>query len=149
MALKIDKKHFELIKAYGEESYPNECCGFLFGKIRNGDKDVVSTMPANNAQMQSEQYHRFLIRPDVFLDNEKFAKKRGLEIIGFYHSHPNAAARPSKYDLDHAWPMYSYVIVSVSENKANDVTSWTLADERSQFKEEDIIVLETAQETYS
>ncbi|MFQ5641224.1 MAG: M67 family metallopeptidase [bacterium] len=141
MALKIDKKHFELIKAYGEECFPNECCGFLLGKHSEGDKEVVSSLPAYNAREKDQQRHRFLITPDVFLQNEKFAKQRGLDIVGFYHSHPNAEARPSEYDLQHSWPWYSYIIVSVLENRVDQVTSWTLKDDRVQFEEENIIVI--------
>ena len=83
MALKIQKKHLELIKAYGVESYPNECCGFLLGKPNNGDKEVLSTFPSVNAREEREKYHRFLITADAYLQCEKFAKVKNLDIIGF------------------------------------------------------------------
>jgi proteasome lid subunit RPN8/RPN11 len=141
MAVKIDKIHFDLIQAYGEEAYPDECCGFLLGNVRNGSKDVLATMPAFNSQTADEKYHRFLITSEAYLQCEKFAKERGLDIVGFYHSHPNAEARPSAYDVEHGWPWYSYVIISVKNNKAADVTSWVLEDDRSQFKPENIIII--------
>lgn len=147
MALKIDKSHLELIKAYGVESYPNECCGFLLGRQVDGDKEVLLTLPAANTREESEKYHRFLITPEQFLQGEKFAKERRLDIIGFYHSHPNAEAKPSAYDLEHGWPWYSYVIVSVINNEAKVVTSWVLEDDRKKFKEEVIITLEHCEAT--
>jgi len=140
MAVKIEKSHFDLIKAYGEEAYPDECCGFLLGKVSDGEKEVLATMPAFNAHAANEKYQRFLITSEAYLQCEKFAKERGMDIVGFYHSHPNAEARPSAYDVEHGWPWYSYVIISVKNNKSADVTSWVLEDDRSQFKPENIII---------
>ena len=142
MVLKIDNTHFELIKAYGVESYPNECCGFLLGKQTDGHKEVLTTLPAANTREESEQYHRFLITAEQFLQSEKFAKEHNMDIIGFYHSHPNAEARPSAYDLEHSWPWYSYVIVSLKQNVVQKVTSWVLKDDRAKFDEEEIIIIE-------
>ena len=142
MALKIDRHHFELIKAYGEESYPHECCGFLLGKQVDGEKEVAVTFPALNSREDSEKYHRFLITPQAYLECEKFAKQKNLEIVGFYHSHPDAEARPSSYDIEHGWPWYSYIIVSVKDAKAAAVTSWTLEEDRSEFNLEKIVVFE-------
>jgi proteasome lid subunit RPN8/RPN11 len=139
MTLKIDRTHLELIKAYAVESYPNECCGFLLGRHLGGDKEVLSTLPASNSREDREKYHRFLITPEQFLQGEKFAKERNMEVIGFYHSHPEAEARPSAYDLEHGWPWYSYVIVSVRKNMAEEVTSWVMEDDRTKFKDEEII----------
>jgi proteasome lid subunit RPN8/RPN11 len=140
MALRIDKRHLELIEAYGEGAYPNECCGFLLGKEKNGEKEVLSTLPAFNAQDEEEQHHRFLITSADFLRVQRFATERGMEIVGFYHSHPDEQARPSRFDLEHGWPWYSYIIVSVSQRKAADLTSWVLEDDRSKFRREQIVL---------
>ena len=71
---------------------------------------------------------------------ERYAAKAGLDVVGYYHSHPNAPARPSGYDLDHAtWPGLSYPIVSVVDGTAVDLRSWTMADDRSEFVEEAIV----------
>jgi proteasome lid subunit RPN8/RPN11 len=69
---------------------------------------------------------------------EKSASAQGLEVIGWYHSHPDHPARPSEYDRDHAWPWYSYIIVNVRAGVAQDMTSWRLKDDRSGFLEEKI-----------
>ncbi|RMF68188.1 MAG: M67 family peptidase [Calditrichaeota bacterium] len=142
MALQISRQHLELINAFAEEAYPFECCGFLLGKPENDSKTVLTTFPAFNAREESEKHHRFLITPEAFLQCEKFARERGLDIIGFYHSHPDAAARPSDYDVAHAWPWYAYLIVSVQNQKAVEVTSWVLRDDRSEFRPERLVILE-------
>ncbi|MFQ5708807.1 MAG: M67 family metallopeptidase [bacterium] len=143
MALKINLAKLELIKADGEEAYPSECCGFLLGRFDNNDKEVLLTLGAMNAREESEQYHRYLIDPQAFLQGEKFARERNMEIVGFYHSHPDAEARPSNYDLEHGWPRYSYVIVSVKNRRAQEVTSWLLQDDRSKFLQEEIVIEST------
>ena len=72
------------------------------------------------------------------LDADKAAQKQGMEVIGWYHSHPDHPARPSQYDQDHAWPWYSYVIVSVHNGSPQDMTSWRLDDDRHAFSHEGI-----------
>jgi proteasome lid subunit RPN8/RPN11 len=62
----------------------------------------------------------------------------GGDLLGFYHSHPDHPARPSQYDLDHAWPFFSYVIVSVQKGESRDMTSWRLREDRSAFDQEDL-----------
>ncbi len=138
MAIKLSKANDQDIRKFGEETFPNECCGFMLGALADDTREVAELLPANNDREAHNQYNRFLITPDDFMKGEKAARKKGLEILGFYHSHPNAPARPSQYDLEHAWPWYSYVIVSVMENVAGAMTSWILADDRSAFEEERI-----------
>jgi len=141
MALRIDNEHLEMIKALGEESFPNECCGFLLGKVDSeGEKVIGSAIPAANERESEEQYHRFLISPNAYLKAERYAREHSLEILGFFHSHPNAEARPSEYDREHAWPWYSYLIVSVKEGVAEDLTSWRMDDDRSRFSQEEILI---------
>jgi proteasome lid subunit RPN8/RPN11 len=69
---------------------------------------------------------------------ERAAMQKGLDVVGFYHSHPDEAAVPSGYDLDHAWPIYSYIIVSVGEGNARDLRSWEMEGDRSKFNPEEI-----------
>lgn len=141
MGLKIKKDHIDLIKAFGEDAFPNECCGFLLGRQNGTDKEVLSTFPAMNAREEGAKYHRFLITPEAYLQCEKYAKERDMDVIGFYHSHPNADARPSAYDLEHSWPWYSYVIVSIKDRKAEEVTSWILQDDREKLNQEKLSII--------
>jgi proteasome lid subunit RPN8/RPN11 len=127
------------IKADGENAYPNECCGVLIGEVDNaGVKTAMSTLTIDNAKEDSEQYHRFLITPEDMMEAEQSARSMKLDVIGFYHSHPDHPSAPSGYDKDHALPFYSYVIVSVDKGKAQILTSWELTDDRSDFKQENI-----------
>ena len=138
MAVEISKTLESEIRRHGEETFPNECCGFILGKVNGEDRTVVELLRADNDREDEEQYHRFLITPDDYMKGEKAARGKGLDIIGFYHSHPNAPARPSQYDLDHAWPFYSYIIVSIMDKVSDLMTSWILKDDRSAFDEEEI-----------
>ena len=138
MAIVLPNELEQAIRGHGEETFPNECCGFMLGSVNGEDRCVVELMRADNDREDEEQYHRFLITPEAYMQGEKAARSKGLDIVGFYHSHPNAPACPSQYDLDHAWPFYSYIIVSIMDKTADTMTSWILKDDRSAFDEEDI-----------
>ena len=135
LSLELEKN----IRNDGETAYPNECCGVLIGEVDNeGIKTVKSTLTIDNAREDGEQYHRFLITPEDMMKAEQTARSMKLDVIGFYHSHPDHPSAPSGYDKDHALPFYSYVIVSVDNGKAQVLTSWELADDRSDFTQEKI-----------
>ena len=140
MAIVLTEEHDKTIRSHGEETFPNECCGFILGKIDGDDRNVVELMRADNDREDEAQYNRFLITPDAYMRGEKEARKKKLDVVGFYHSHPNAPARPSQYDLDHAWPFYSYVIVSIMDQSSDAMTSWILKDDRSSFDPEEITI---------
>ena len=93
--LKLTKKIEEEIRQAGAKAYPNECCGILFGREDGGDRIVESLRPIENAREDSEQYHRFLITAEDMMQAELEAHRLGLDILGFYHSHPDHPARPS------------------------------------------------------
>jgi len=128
------------IRSEGQNAYSNECCGVLMGLVEeSGNKTVKQTQAIHNAQKDDEQYHRFLITPEDMLNAEQTARKLGLDVVGFYHSHPDCPAAPSDYDKDHALPFYSYVIVSVEKGEAKDITSWELTADRASFLPEKIL----------
>jgi len=127
------------IKAAGEATYPNECCGIILGEIsEDGTKNAKRTEKIDNSSENNEQYHRFLITPEDMFKAEKIARAAKMEIIGFYHSHPDHPSMPSGYDRDHALPFYSYVIISVDDGKAQVLTSWELTADRENFVQEEI-----------
>lgn len=128
-----------LINRHGETDYPYECCGLLIGKFDGATKIVEETFPISNAREEAAKRNRFLITPDEFALGEKHARDHGRDIVGFYHSHPDHPAIASAYDLDHAWPLYSYVIVSVRQGTAVDMLSWVLHDDREKFESEIIL----------
>jgi len=137
--LKLFSEHEKIIRAEGENAYPNECCGILIGEIDDKGVKTVKYMEAiHNAREDSEQYHRFLIMPEDMMQAEQTARKRKQDVIGFYHSHPDHPAIPSDYDKEHALPFYSYIIVSVMQGKSKELTSWELTSDRKNFESEKI-----------
>ncbi len=137
--IELKQNQEEDIRQHGELDYPYECCGLLIGRFADGVvKIVVETYPISNAREEEAKRNRFLIRPEELMRGERHARERKLDVVGFYHSHPDHPAVPSQYDLDHAWPTYSYIIVSVREGQATDLFSWEIEADRSRFNEEGI-----------
>jgi len=124
----------DAIRAHGVETYPNECCGALIGC----DGVVTATYALPNTTEEGPR-RRFLVRPDDYRQAEKRAGELSGDLLGFYHSHPDHPARPSQYDLDHAWPSFSYIIVSVRSGVPEDMTSWRLSEDRSAFEAENLL----------
>jgi proteasome lid subunit RPN8/RPN11 len=123
----------ESIRAHARQTYPHECCGALIGR----DGFVQGTHALPNTTEEGPR-RRFLIRPEDYREAERQAGSLGLDLLGFYHSHPDHPARPSQYDLDHAWPVFSYVIVSVTTDDTGPLTSWRLRDDRAVFDEQPV-----------
>ena len=137
----IDAQHLIEMRQHGGRDYPFECCGLILGRFEgDGRKIVIETYPISNAREEEAKRNRFLIRPEELMRGEKYAREKGLDVVGFYHSHPDERAVPSKYDLDHAWPTYSYIVVSVEQGRAVDLRSWEMETDRSRFNEEEIAV---------
>ena len=136
--LKLTGEIEEKIRQAGAEAYPNECCGILFGSEENGVHTVKTLKSIDNARESGEQYHRFLITAEDMMAAELEARKRKLEIVGFYHSHPDHPAQPSDYDRDHALPFYSYIILRVAQGRPELMTSWRLQLSREAFDREEL-----------
>src|SRR5262245_48212713 len=120
------------IRHHAEQTYPHECCGAMIG--RAGQVSAIVELPNTT---EEGPRRRFLVRPSDYRLAEQRAAALGEELIGFYHSHPDHPARPSQFDLDHAWPTFAYVIVAVAAGTAGDMTVWFLRDDRSSFEEGD------------
>jgi proteasome lid subunit RPN8/RPN11 len=139
--IQLSEHHRDEIAAHGERDYPHECCGLLLGSFADGGVKTVSEVyPISNAREEQAKRNRFLIRPEELMRGERYAQAKGLEVVGFYHSHPDHPAVPSQYDLEHAWPVYSYIVVSIANGAAADLRSWEMATDRSRFAEEEIYV---------
>jgi len=143
------------IEAHGERGYADEVCGFLLGTGAGNEKSVTRLKEIENTWDDSgapefegvggaefaatSRRRRFKIPPDEYLAADREARERGESILGFYHSHPDHPARPSRYDLALAqeiFPGYSYIIVAVQAGRAADMTSWVLRDDYSDFDQE-------------
>src|SRR5688572_18912159 len=126
----LDAGVAQAIRRHGEETYPHECCGALVGAAGR----ITAAVPLPNTTEEGPR-RRFLVRPSDYRMAEVQAGERGGDLIGFYHSHPDHPARPSQYDLDHAWPNFAYIIVAVASGKSQAMTVWYLKEDRSSFDE--------------
>jgi len=131
--MKISEPLLQQIHRHLEQGYPHEACGVLLGH----EATVTEVVSADNSRTDSA-HNRYLIDPLVYMKIERNADKRGLAVLGIYHSHPDCPARPSQFDLDHAWPNLSYMIVSVVQGKIANTLSWRMRDDRSAFDEETV-----------
>jgi proteasome lid subunit RPN8/RPN11 len=146
----ISRDLVERIRRHGAETFPYECCGALLGRDSvavekaiaepadaQAPREVLGLFPLVNRRDDSPR-NRFAVTAEDVRDAEKEAREHGLEVVGWYHSHPDHPARPSEFDREHAWPWYSYVIVSVMSGAAADMTSWRLNDDRQDYSPENI-----------
>jgi proteasome lid subunit RPN8/RPN11 len=129
VTLRLAAHLIEEIRRHGERAYPSECCGILAGRLDgDGVKEVARLAPAVNRR--TDDPHRYLIAPDDLRRLELELRTEGLEIVGYYHSHPDHPAAPSSFDAEHAWPWYSYLIVRVDGGQGAEAASWLLDDDR-------------------
>ncbi|MFY9823408.1 MAG: M67 family metallopeptidase [Thermoanaerobaculia bacterium] len=137
--LEITPGDLQAVTEHAAASYPEECCGFLIGRFvaATGLTAVLQVLKVSNERQES-RHNRYLISPETVLAANKEARARGLDVVGYYHSHPDHPARPSEFDREHAWPGLSYVIVSVEGGRVADTRSWRLSDDRERFEEEAI-----------
>jgi len=125
--LHIPRLVFDSIRAHGEETYPHECCGVLLGRSTPEGWSVVAAVRAGNTRTDSA-HNRYQIAPIELVKIQREATKQGLDIAGFYHSHPDHPAQWSATDFAEAhWIGCSYVITEVVQGKARTTNSFLLA----------------------
>lgn len=134
--VQLSENSGKIMRAHAIGTFPNECCGFFFGEIKDGNRNVSEIFPVSNSK-DGDQRRRFSISPMDYLQAEKYALEQGLVLLGVYHSHPLHPAIPSAHDLRQAVPFFSYIILSVYDEEVTSIRSWQL-DEQSQFQEEDL-----------
>ncbi|ARA94846.1 hypothetical protein AWN76_017925 [Rhodothermaceae bacterium RA] len=132
----------DAIRAHGAETYPEECCGFLLGHPTARGNHVQALRPVPNRQADHRE-RRYTITPADYQAADRAARQQGLDVVGFYHSHPDHPAHPSATDLAEAtFPGYTYVIVSILQGIPDALTAWSLAPYRSRFDAEPITLTE-------
>jgi proteasome lid subunit RPN8/RPN11 len=152
--LTITSAQIKIIFDRAKAVYPEECCGILLGKIVGDNKIVVAAIATENAwkepasedfkqpeDLDLTNHSRYLIPPHAIFQAQKDARAQQLEIVGFFHSHPDAPAIPSECDRSLAWEIYSYPIVSLIQGKVETIASWVL-DSNGIFNPEEITILE-------
>jgi proteasome lid subunit RPN8/RPN11 len=140
--IRLPEEAIRTIEAHGSESYRDEACGVLYGRLSAEGKEVVRADRMMNAR-EDERHRRFIVTADDYRRAEAEASRSGLKLLGFYHSHPDHPAFPSVYDRDHAFPFFSYVILSVEKGESKALRSFVLSEDRSEFHEEPLERKET------
>ena len=143
MTLEISSEQLKIIYDHAESVYPEECCGILLGEIVGISKIVVEAILTINAWNKAEsdeadrnKHNRYSIDPQDIFMAQKRARELHLDVIGFFHSHPDYPAIPSTCDRTQAWEVYSYPIISVINGKVSEIKSWVL-DSDGIFQEEE------------
>jgi proteasome lid subunit RPN8/RPN11 len=135
-AVQLNARVLATIRRHGEAAYPYECCGALIGAAaEDGSVRIFDAVELENVTDEGPR-RRFRVSSAEYRQSEARARALGAELVGFYHSHPDHPAQPSQYDLDHAWPNFSYLIVAVADGASGDLRSWRLLPDRSAFEEE-------------
>jgi proteasome lid subunit RPN8/RPN11 len=141
--IRISKEDYEALRAHGEETYPNECCGVLLGKSEADGNRVKLIVRAGNTRTDSA-HNRYHIAPVELVRIQRQARGLGFDIVGFYHSHPDHPAQWSKTDFAEAhWMGCSYIITAVEKGKAAITNSFLLkgtSEEDKAFEDEQVTI---------
>ncbi len=125
---------YDELRRHGEETYPHECCGVLLGRMEDGARLISAVVRCGNTRDDRPQ-DRYHIDPRDLVRIQRQGRERGLDVVGFYHSHPDHPARWSQTDLAEAhWIGCSYVITSVERGRATVTNSFALTGEREESK---------------
>jgi len=138
MSLQIASDIMQQIDRHGEAAYPEEGAGLLLGRLEGQHKQVEAILPLSNAREDSARHNRYLLTPQDYMHGEQEAARRGLDVLGVFHSHPDHPNRPSEFDREWAMPWFSYLITSVQSGQATGSRSWLLSEDRQAFIEEPI-----------
>lgn len=131
----IGRTELAIIRDHASRGYPEEICGVLIGRDLAGSGRVVARVAPIENSRPDQRGRRYVITADALRQAERDAAAAELEVVGFYHSHPDHPAEPSVYDREHAWPWYTYVIVPVAAGDAGEPRAWRLHGDRSGFEE--------------
>ena len=138
MTLTLLKQEYRKIVSHAEQGYPHEVVGLLGGD-RNTNAVYDIKMLFNE---RGDTKNRYKVSGLTILRAEQELERQGLELVGYYHSHPDHPSQYSEYDREHALPNMSYLIISIVQGKENTVQSWRLTEDREQMEEEKIAFIE-------
>ncbi len=145
MQVKIVADVLKAIHKHGEAAYPEEGAGLMLGRVNGDERAVSDILPLENSREDEARHNRYLITAEDMLAGEMEAARRGLDIVGVFHSHPDHPNQASEFDREWALPFFSYVITSIQQGQAAGSRSWRLTDDRAEFAEEHIQVIETVE----
>jgi proteasome lid subunit RPN8/RPN11 len=143
--LELSQTHLDQIIAHARQTSPEECCGMLVGRLEN-DRAVVAAIEPSANTWDGDRRTRFMIDPRMQLRVQRESREVGLDIVGYYHSHPTSPPVPSQFDRDLAWPGHSYLILSLLTDPP-ELRAWRIEDENATFQPEECKVTGTIPKT--
>jgi proteasome lid subunit RPN8/RPN11 len=135
--IRIEAEPWQVMVAHARQTYPNECCGAMLGRLDDGSKIVRVAMPLENA-FAGAQATRYELRPEDLLAADRAARERSLDLIGIYHSHPDCDAYFSATDLKNSCPWYSFVVLSIQKGEFDHANSWLPNAEQTEAAKEEL-----------
>jgi len=144
MMITLSKTHLSEINNHGQLAYPEECCGAMLGTL-DFEKNIKTTEKLVRIENTSTEnrHRRFAITPEDYKSLETQAKQEGLTLLGFYHTHPDHPPIPSETDLKYAWPVFSYIILSVRNGDPAQCLSYQLNLDTEKFEPEELKIIES------
>lgn len=142
MILFLSQEILKRIHQHGEQAYPEEGAGLLLGETKGDQQQVSEIVSLTNEREEDARHNRYQLSPQDYLKGEELADRMGLDVLGVFHSHPDHPNQPSEFDRQWAWPNFSYLITSVVQGVAVESRSWRLNEDRANFSEEKVAVIE-------
>ncbi|MBV8834561.1 MAG: M67 family metallopeptidase [Acidobacteriaceae bacterium] len=136
--IEIERNPWETMVLHAQRTYPNECCGAMLGHMMGEKKVVTEAVPLENA-WAGEQGERYQVRPEDLLAADQAARRRGLDLIGIFHSHPDCDAYFSETDLKNSCPWYSFVVLSVQNGTFDHANSFLTDIDQTRADKEELI----------
>ena len=124
---------FQRMSDMADAAYPEEGCGVLVGRLDGERAEVIAVTRGRNLNTERSR-DRYVLDPADILEADREARERGFDIVGYWHSHPDHPARPSRFDTDHAWTDYVYVICNTTSEGTGDINAFTLTGEGGAFE---------------
>ncbi|MCS6954392.1 MAG: M67 family metallopeptidase [Bryobacterales bacterium] len=136
--IRIEKEAWETMVAHACQAYPEECCGAMLGVVDGAGKVVKLAVPLENVAAGPRR-SRYELRPEDLLRADQEARRRGMGLIGIYHSHPDCDAYFSETDLKHSCPWYSFVVLSIRGGRFDHANSWLPDVDQTHAEREELI----------
>jgi proteasome lid subunit RPN8/RPN11 len=136
--IRVTAEPWREMVAHAQATYPNECVGAMLGRIDGDTKEVLYAMRLENAH-EGSQAARYELRPEDLLAADKEARRRGMDLVGIYHSHPDCGAYFSETDLKNSCPWYSFLVLSIQQGKFDHANSWLPNAEQTAAEKEELI----------
>lgn len=136
--LTLGERHLDAIRRRARRAYPRECCGLLLGEPSEGGARVRAALPARN--VDPDPRRGYSIDPRALLRGHRAARRHGLQMVGYYHSHPDSPPAPSRRDAAEALPGASYLILAVAAGDPAASGCFRRAREGAALLAEDLVV---------